>query len=92
MIITIPEYSVSELVNTIKTLLEGALYYIKLKGEISSFKVATSGHMYFNLKDENSMINVVLFKNSQNDKIVLQDGLNVLVYGKITKKEQFLKI
>lgn len=84
MIITIPEYSVSELVNTIKTLLEGALYYIKLKGEISSFKVATSGHMYFNLKDENSMINVVLFKNSQNDKIVLQDGLNVLVYGKIT--------
>ena len=84
MIITIPEYSVSELVNTIKTLLEGAFYYIKLKGEISSFKIATSGHMYFNLKDENSMINVVLFKNSQNDKIVLQDGLNVLVYGKIT--------
>ena len=84
MITTIPEYSVSELVNTIKTLLEGAFYYIKLKGEISSFKIATSGHMYFNLKDENSMINVVLFKNSQDNKIVLQDGLNVLVYGKIT--------
>lgn len=82
--IIIPEYTVSELVNTIKTLLEGALYYIKLKGEISSFKIATSGHMYFNLKDENSMINVVLFKNNQSDKIVLQDGLIVLVYGKIT--------
>ena len=80
----IPEYTVSELVNTVKTLLEGSLYYVKLKGEISSFKVSTSGHMYFNLKDEDAMINAVIFRNNQDASIVLQDGLNVLLYGKIT--------
>ena len=84
MVNLIPEYTVSELVNTIKTLLEGALYYIKLKGEISSFKISTNGHMYFNLKDQDAMINVVIFKNNQDKSIVLQDGLNIILYGRIT--------
>ena len=80
----IPQYTVSELVNSIKTVLEGAFYYIKLTGEISSFKLSTSGHIYFNLKDENALINVVMFKNSQDKNILLEDGLNVLIYGRLT--------
>lgn len=80
----IPQYTVSELVNSIKTVLEGAFYYIKLTGEISSFKLSTSGHIYFNLKDENALINVVMFKNSQDKNVLLEDGLNVLIYGRLT--------
>lgn len=80
----IPQYTVSELVNSIKTVLEGAFYYIKLTGEISSFKLFTSGHIYFNLKDENALINIVMFKNSQDKNILLEDGLNVLIYGRLT--------
>ena len=80
----IPQYTVSELVNSIKTVLEGAFYYIKLTGEISSFKLSTSGHIYFNLKDENALINVVMFKNSQDKNILLEDGLSVLIYGRLT--------
>ena len=80
----IPQYTVSELVNSIKTVIEGAFYYIKVVGEISGCKLSTSGHIYFNLKDENSLINVVLFKSSQNKNTLLEDGFNVLVYGRLT--------
>lgn len=80
----IPQYTVSELINSIKTILEGSFYYIKIIGEISSFKLSTSGHIYFNLKDENALINIVMFKNAQNKDCLLEDGLNIVVYGKLT--------
>ncbi len=83
----IPQYTVSELVNSIKTVLEGSFGYLKIMGEISSFKKATSGHSYFNLKDSDSMINIVFFKNQQmiwNNNTILEDGLEVLVYGRLS--------
>jgi exodeoxyribonuclease VII large subunit len=82
--IIIPQYTVSELVNSIKTVLEGAFYYIRIIGEISGFKLSSSGHIYFNLKDNGAMINVVLFKNHQNSDVILEDGFSVEIYGKLT--------
>ena len=55
-------------------------------GEVFGFKhYQPSGHMYFTLKDENSALSCVMFKNQNRLlKIKLHDGMKVLVYGKIS--------
>ena len=50
------EFSVTEISNKIKWLLENNFSVIRIRGEISGLKVAASGHGYFNLKDTNSVI------------------------------------
>ena len=54
-------YSVSEINNEIKIILEDSYPSVWISGEISGFKQYSSGHMYFNLKDENSQISAVMF-------------------------------
>ena len=49
-------YTVSEITQVIKGLLENNVGEIWLEGEISNFKAAASGHFYFSLKDQNSII------------------------------------
>lgn len=85
MVDLIKEYTVSEIVKGIKNTLEDKYFFIKIKGEITNLKKHTSGHYYFSLKDAESMINVVMFKNSSEFcKIDLQDGLEIIVSGKLT--------
>ncbi|MBR1386057.1 MAG: exodeoxyribonuclease VII large subunit [Bacilli bacterium] len=61
---------------------------IYLKGEISNFKAHTRGHFYFTLKDENSRINAVMFSTYAKDvKFDLQDGMKVLVTGRVSVYE-----
>lgn len=56
-----------------------------LKGEISNFKAHSRGHFYFTLKDEGSRINAIMFSSSAKSiKFVPQDGMKVLVTGKIS--------
>ncbi|MBQ6135511.1 MAG: exodeoxyribonuclease VII large subunit [Bacilli bacterium] len=56
-----------------------------LKGEISNFKAHTRGHFYFTLKDENARINAIMFSsNTRSMKFTPQDGMKVLVRGKIS--------
>ena len=58
---------------------------VYLKGEISNFKAHTRGHYYFTLKDENSRINAVMFhSNTIKLKFMPQDGMKVMVTGRIT--------
>lgn len=79
-------YTVSELTQDIKLILENSLSSLWLEGEISNFKHHfPSGHMYFFLKDENAIINARFFKNvNQNLKFKLQDGMKVICFGRIT--------
>ena len=59
-----------------------------LKGEISNFKAHSRGHFYFTLKDENTRINAIMFASSTKSiKFVPQDGMKVLVTGKISVYE-----
>lgn len=61
------------------------LKLVYLKGEISNFKNHTSGHFYFTLKDENSRILAVMFRNNASRiNFVPKDGSNVLVVGRIS--------
>jgi len=88
MKINIPEFSVSQFSRAIKSVVEDAFGYVKIKGEITGFKKASSGHLYFSLKDENSTLGAVCFRNSaQNLSFEIADGLQVCVSGKITTFE-----
>ena len=56
-----------------------------LKGEISNFKAHSRGHYYFTLKDEGSRINAIMFASATKGiKFIPQDGMKVLVTGKIS--------
>ena len=78
--------TVSEVNKYIKEIINDDLLLKKvyLKGEISNFKAHSRGHYYFTLKDENSRINAVMFSfNNKSLKFVPNDGMKVLVTGKI---------
>ena len=61
------------------------LQEVYLRGEISNFKAHTRGHYYFTIKDENSRINAIMFSfNASKIKFIPEDGMKVLVKGKIS--------
>ncbi len=60
-----------------------------VKGEISNFKHHYTGHMYFTLKDENSLIKCIMFKSSTATlNFVPKDGMKVLVLGSVAVFER----
>lgn len=60
-----------------------------VKGEISNFKHHYTGHMYFTLKDENSLIKCVMFKTDTfNINFNPLDGMKVIIYGKVNVFER----
>lgn len=79
----IKEYTVSEIVNNLEKLIKENFYYIKITGEISNLKTSSNGHRYFNLKDKNSLINAVVFKNVKNN-LILENGLSIRAFGQLT--------
>ena len=79
--------SVSQLTRYIKYKIDNDvnLNEVFLKGEISNFKAHSRGHFYFTLKDEVSRINAIMFASqTKKIKFVPQDGMKVLVTGKIS--------
>ena len=79
------EFSVTEISNKIKWLLENNFSTVRIKGEISGLKIATSGHGYFSLKDANSVIAATCWRHSlARVNFKLTEGLEVVVTGKIT--------
>ncbi len=79
--------TVSQLTRYIKYKIDNDVHLneVFLKGEISNFKAHSRGHFYFTLKDENSRINAVMFSSqTKSIKFIPQDGMKVLVTGKIS--------
>lgn len=77
--------TVSELTQAIKLNLERLFPFITLQGEISNFKLQTSGHLYFSLKDANAQISVVMFRTAAAGlKSMPKAGDHVVVKGEIT--------
>jgi exodeoxyribonuclease VII large subunit len=82
-------YSVQELTSEIKSVLEEGFVDLWVRGEISNCKKAASGHMYFTLKDETSVIKAVLFRGYQRAvRFEAEDGLKVIVHGSINVFEK----
>ncbi len=77
--------TVGELTGKIKLLLEDSFEHVAVVGEVSNAKVHSSGHWYFSLKDKDATISVACFRNAnQHIKFQLEDGLQVVVKGKLT--------
>ena len=76
-------FSVCEISSIIKEMLEGVLANICVEGEISNLKTAASGHIYFDLKDEDALISVVLFRGYVRG-IKLKEGAKARVRGDIS--------
>ncbi len=79
-------YTVSELTEEIRNILEDSYPVVWVEGEISNFKVHHEiKHLYFTLKDSNSQIDAIMFSSyAQSLKFKPENGLLVLVRGKIS--------
>lgn len=78
--------SVGEVNNYVKKLVENdfILKNLNVKGEISNLKFHSSGHIYFSLKDENSKVNCIMFKNNAvNLDFRLEEGIKVEVKARL---------
>ena len=80
----IPEYGVSEISAAIKQKIEDSFGYVKIKGEVSGLAIK-NGIAYLKIKENDDVINAIIFNNAYRQlKIKPQDGLEVVVSGKIT--------
>lgn len=77
-------YTVSQLNQDARQLLESNFGALWLEGEISNLRRAPSGHLYFTLKDESSEIAVVKFGGNRAFSSPIKAGLSVLAYGYLT--------
>ena len=83
--INIPEYNVSQFNHLVKEVIETNFDYIRIRGEISNLKNASSGHIFLTLKDENSVLNATIWNNKKNFlKIMPEVGMEVVVTGKVS--------
>lgn len=77
--------SVTALSLALKGLVEDNFSFVRVRGEISGFKKAASGHMYFALKDEESVLDAVCWRGGSSKlSVAPEDGLEVICTGKIT--------
>ncbi|NQT96098.1 MAG: exodeoxyribonuclease VII large subunit [Candidatus Omnitrophica bacterium] len=78
-------YSVSEITRDIRLLLEGSFQKVWIEGEVSNFILHTSGHCYFSLKDNESVLACVLFKNSAYKiRFKIENGMSLVCRGRIS--------
>lgn len=83
-----PLLTVSEFTRQIRSNLEQQFRSVWVEGEISNLRCPSSGHHYFTLKDQGSQIRAVLFRSqAERVKFALQDGLDVVVFGRLTVYE-----
>ena len=83
--------TVTDLNKYIKNKIDGdeMLNNVLVKGEISNFKNHYTGHMYFTLKDENSLIKCVMFKSyTTHLSFMPKDGMKVMVLGSVAVFER----
>lgn len=81
----LPELSVSELSGALKRTVETAFSRVRVKGEISQPKLASSGHWYLRLKDDQAVIDAIIWRG-QAAKISVrpEEGLGVIATGRLT--------
>ncbi|HLY60429.1 MAG TPA: exodeoxyribonuclease VII large subunit [Terriglobia bacterium] len=80
--------SVSELTQQVKGLFEKNFAEVWVEGEVSNFRPASSGHLYFTLKDAGAQLRAVCFRNQARYlKFKPQDGISVIARGRLSVYE-----
>ena len=78
-------YTVSEFTEKIREILEKEYPSVWIQGEISNFRSAPSGHLYFTLKDDAAQIRCVMFRlQGRFLKFRPEDGLNLIAWGRLS--------
>ena len=81
----VPVFSVTEVSGLVKSTVEGAFNHVRIRGEISGFKRAASGHMYLSLKDESAVIDGVCWRTTAGRlALAPEDGMEIIATGRIT--------
>ena len=79
------EFTVSELSSALKRSIEDQFGNVRLRGEISGWKVPASGHAYFALKDDAALIDAVMWKGGRARlNFRPEDGMEVVATGRLT--------
>ena len=81
----LPELSVSELSAALKRVVEDRFAVVRVKGEISGLKFHSSGHVYFDLKDDKAVLNAVVWRTvAARLKMRPEGGAEVICTGKLS--------
>ncbi len=80
-----PEFTVSEISGEVKRTLEGTFGRIRVKGEVGRVFKARSGHLYYDIKDDRSVLSCTTWKGQISSlSVVPEEGLEVVVTGRLT--------
>jgi exodeoxyribonuclease VII large subunit len=80
-----PEFSVSEISGEIKKTLEGSFGRVRVRGEVGRVFKARSGHLYYDIKDDRSVLACTTWKGQISGlSVVPEEGLEVVVTGRLT--------
>ena len=80
-----PILSVTEISLSLKSCVEQVFSHIKVRGEVSDVKKATSGHIYFSLKDKDSVLSAICWRGRSSTTVqAIQPGLEVICTGKLS--------
>ena len=81
----LPEYTVSQISTALKRTVESTFERVRIRGEISGLKRASSGHIYLTLKDDKAVLDGVIWRNSA-AKLSFdpEDGLETVAEGRLT--------
>ncbi|MDD4899355.1 MAG: exodeoxyribonuclease VII large subunit [Candidatus Omnitrophica bacterium] len=78
-------FTVSQVTQDIKIILENTFPEIWVEGEVSNFSAQPSGHFYFSLKDASAVLDAAMFSRANRDlKFQIENGLKVVCFGKIS--------
>ena len=81
----LPEFTVSEISQAVKRTIEGAFGRLRVRGEVSGFKRAASGHLYMSLKDEAAVLDAVCWRATASRlAFPPEDGLEMVFTGQLT--------
>ena len=81
----VQEYSVSELANHLKRAVEDGFSWVRVRGEISRVSRHSSGHCYFDLKDDRAVLASIIWKGTFSRlRVKPEQGLEVVCGGRIT--------
>jgi exodeoxyribonuclease VII large subunit len=81
----LPEFSVSEIAAALKRTVEDAFPFVRVRGEVSNLKFHSSGHVYFDLKDDKACLNAVIWRvTAQRLRVKPEQGLEVVCTGRVT--------
>src|SRR4029077_15054704 len=81
----IPEFTVGQISAALQRTVETAFARVRVRGEVSGFKRAASGHLYFALKDSDAVLDAMCWRAAAARLSVKpEDGMEVVVTGRLT--------